>query len=255
MINYQLFQRTELLLGDDAINKINSQKVIIFGIGGVGSWCAESLIRSGINDLTIVDSDKICISNINRQIMATTKTIGEIKVEALKNRLLEINPQANITALQMVFNKDTKDCFGLEKYDYIIDSIDSLSNKILLILEATKTNSKFFSSMGAALKLDFTKIKVTEFWKIEGCPLAAIIRKKMRHRKTFPSKKFQCVFSPEVLENKGNNNSNYNSSPQEEWSCQKAQVNGTIVHTTAIFGFVLAGMIINDIVKSLNNFH
>ena len=241
------FSRTELLLGNETMNRIRSKKVIIFGIGGVGSWCAESLVRSNIEQLTIVDSDKICPTNINRQIMATSKTIGEVKVEALKNRLLEINPQANINALQIAYNKETKNLFEIEKYDYIIDCIDSLSNKILLILEATKTDSIFFSSMGAALKLDFSKIRITEFWKIDGCPLAAVIRKRMRRHKNFPSKKFQCVFSPEVLKNKGNNDINKHELVDSDWTMQKAQINGTIVHTTAVFGFILAGMVINSI--------
>ncbi|MDR3327784.1 MAG: tRNA threonylcarbamoyladenosine dehydratase [Prevotellaceae bacterium] len=263
-----LFQRTELLLGENLMNKISSKNVIIFGTGGVGSWCAESLVRSGIRRLTIVDSDRICMTNINRQIMATVETIGQVKVEALKSRLLSINPNAQITAIQAIYNKTTFDSFKIGNYDYILDCIDSLENKVLLILEATKTDAKFFSSMGAALKCDFTQIRMSEFWKINGCALAAAVRKRMRRNKTFPSKKFTCLYSPEILENKGKSQScgtekclcpkstmsiGSHELTNHEWCSQKAQINGTIAHTTAIFGFAMAGMVINDMSEITGN--
>ena len=153
-IEQAIFRRSELLLGDEAMSRIGEKRVIIFGVGGVGSWCAESLIRSGIRKLTIVDSDRVCITNINRQLMATTKTVGQVKVEALKERLLTINPSAEITALQQIFTAETAESFQLDSYDYIIDAIDSLKDKALLILMACQTKAKLFSSMGAALKLD-----------------------------------------------------------------------------------------------------
>jgi tRNA A37 threonylcarbamoyladenosine dehydratase len=177
-----IFQRTELLLGKSFVEKAAEKKVIIFGIGGVGSWCAESLIRSGIVHLTIVDSDRVCVTNINRQLMATTKTVGKVKTDVLKNRLLEINPKAVITDLQKIYSKETADFFDLDSYDFIIDAIDSFSNKIYLIQEATKSKATLFSSMGAALKMDPTRIKVAEFWKVDGCPLGAALRKRIRQK-------------------------------------------------------------------------
>ena len=138
-----IFRRAELLLGDEVMSSIGQKRVIIFGVGGVGSWCAESLVRSGITHLTIVDSDRVCITNINRQLMATSKTVGQVKVEALKERLLSINPQAEITALQQIFTAETADSFDIGSYDYIIDAIDSLKDKTLLILMATQTQAKF----------------------------------------------------------------------------------------------------------------
>jgi tRNA A37 threonylcarbamoyladenosine dehydratase len=140
-----IFNRTELLLGQDLMDRIANIRVIIFGVGGVGSWCAESLVRSGIKYLTIVDSDRICVTNINRQVMATTKTVGQVKVEALKSRLLEINPTAEINALQQIYSAETAESFRIESYDYIIDAIDSLENKVQLIRHATKTDVTFFS--------------------------------------------------------------------------------------------------------------
>ncbi len=259
--NKGIFQRTELLFGNDKMEEIARKRVIIFGIGGVGSWCAESLIRSGIRLLTIVDSDRICITNINRQLHATMLTVGEVKTDALKKRLLEINPTAEITALQKIYNTGNHDQFELDSYDYIIDAIDSLGSKVDLIRRATRTNAMFVSSMGASLKLDPTQIRVAEFWKVKGCPLGSKIRKYIR-KGELPAKPFMCIYSEEVLENRG-----YGSScgtaqclcPKEksgvgdpelddhEWCSQKAVINGTVAHITAIYGFTLAGLVIQHI--------
>ena len=258
-----IFKRTELLLGNTLMDKIASQRVIIFGVGGVGSWCAESLVRSGIRNITIVDSDRVCITNINRQLLATTKTVGKVKVEVLKERLLEINPKAEINALQQIYSPETSESFHLEEYDYIIDAIDSLTNKMDLIRTATKTKAVLLSSMGAALKIDPTKIKVAEFWQVKGCPLAAALRRKFKKSEK-PSRKFLCVYSEEVLENKGANEScgteaclcpkakNGPGDPDlvnHEWCSMKAQINGTLAHATAIFGFTLAGLVMQNICK------
>ena len=151
-IDQGIFSRAELLVGGETMERIAQKRVIIFGVGGVGSWCAESLVRSGIHQLTIVDSDCVCITNINRQLMATTKTIGQVKVDALKERLLTINPEAEITALQKIFTQETAEEFNLDSYDYIIDAIDSLKDKALLILMACRTKAKFFSSIGLSHK-------------------------------------------------------------------------------------------------------
>ena len=232
-IDSAIFRRSELLLGGEAMDRIAQKRVIIFGVGGVGSWCAESLVRSGVCHLTIVDSDCVCTSNINRQLMATTKTVGQPKVDVLKERLLSINPSAEITALQKVFNEETASEFELDSYDYIIDAIDSLKDKALLILMATRTKAKLFSSMGAALKLDSTRIKITEFWKVQGDPLARALRKKFKHLGEYPKRKFKCVYSDELI-----------SEGKDETAC------GTVAHITAIFGFMLASMVIQDNVLS-----
>ena len=245
-----IFRRSELLLGEEAMERIAQKRVIIFGVGGVGSWCAESLVRSGIRQLTIVDSDRVCITNINRQLMATTKTVGQVKAE--------------ITALQKIFSQETAEEFDLDTYDYIIDAIDSLKDKAALILLACSTKAKFFSSMGAALKLDPTRIKVTEFWKVQGDPLARALRKKFKSQGKYPKRKFQCIYSDELLENKGHNATcgteqcmcpkakngpGDQSLLNHEWCSSKAQINGTLAHITAIFGFTLAGLVIQDATK------
>ena len=261
-----IFRRSELLLGNETMERIAQKRVIIFGVGGVGSWCAESLIRSGIRQLTIVDSDRVCITNINRQLMATTKTVGQVKVEALKERLLTINPQAEIIALQKIFTLETSESFHIDNYDYIIDAIDSLKDKALLILMACQSKAKLFSSMGAALKMSPTRIQVAEFWKVKGDPLARALRRKFKSQGMFPKRKFQCVYSDELLTNRGQNATcgteqcvcpkakmgpGDPSLLNHEWCSSKAQINGTIAHVTAIFGFILAGLVIQDITNAI----
>lgn len=257
-----IFNRATLLLGEEAIKKIGEQRIIIFGVGGVGSWCAEALIRSGIKHLTIVDSDRVCVTNINRQLMATTSTVGMVKVDALKERLLSINPKAQIDAIQQIYCQDTANSFNLNEYDYIIDCIDSLKDKALLILNATKAPGRFISSMGAALKIDPTKVEVAEFWKVRGCPLARALRQKFKRSKVFPSKKFICVFSEELLKNKGAASAcgtdkcicpKTKEGPGDkallnhEWCSSKAQINGSLMHITAIFGLTIAGLVLKDL--------
>ncbi|MDE6647618.1 MAG: tRNA threonylcarbamoyladenosine dehydratase [Prevotella sp.] len=226
----EIFQRAELLLGSETMELMAQQRVIIFGVGGVGSWCAEALVRTGIRQLTIVDFDRVDITNVNRQLMATTQTIGQVKVEALKERLLSINPDAEIIALQQVFSEETAADFYLDSYDYIIDAIDSLKDKALLILMACQTKARFFSSMGAALKLNPTKIQVAEFWKVKGDPLARALRNRFKKDKCFPRRKFQCVYSDEVV--------------------STTNGKGSLVQITATFGMTLASLVIGDI---LNN--
>lgn len=252
----EIFNRTERLFGEALMEKFHNTRVIIFGVGGVGSWCAEGLIRSGIGHLTIIDPDRVCVTNINRQLMATVKTAGQVKVEALKERLLEINPHAEINAIRSYFSDETAESFSLDSYDYIIDAVDSLKNKAQLILRACQSRAVFFSSMGAAVKVDPTKIKVAEFWNVRGCPLGAALRKKFNQAETFPSHKFLCVYDDEVLPNRGVSCTGDCDScglcPTGEAPAKissKAVINGTSAHITAIFGFTLSGLVLKDLYK------
>ena len=263
-IENAVFNRTRLLLGDDAMARLSTARVIIFGVGGVGSWCAESLVRSGVRRLTIVDSDRVCITNINRQLMANLSTVGKVKVDALKEHLLLINPKAEIDARQQIFCEETAGSFDLGSYDYIIDCIDSLKDKALLIELATRTRARFFSSMGAALKLDPTRVRVAEFWSVKGCPLARALRNRFKRSKRFPARKFLCVYSDELLENKGHEAScgtekcmcpkavdgpGDASLLNHEWCSSKAQINGSLMHITSMFGVIIGGLVIEDIIK------
>ena len=239
------FNRTKLLVGDAVMAALGHVRVILFGVGGVGSWCAEGLVRSGVSHLTLVDSDCVSLSNVNRQLMATSSTVGQVKVEALRDRLLDINPNAEITALQQPYNADTAASFRMESYDYILDAIDSLKEKSDLILRATRTPAVFFSSMGAALKVDPQGVKVAEFWNVRGCPLGAALRKKYKQNHTYPGHKFRCVYDEEVLPNRGQ--ALAADASNSEWDGRKAQINGTTAHVTALFGMTLAGLVIKDV--------
>lgn len=263
-----LFQRSRLLLGSSAMQRLYSQRVILFGVGGVGSWCAESLLRSGVHRITLVDSDCVCASNCNRQLMATSQTIGQPKVEALRSRLLQINPDAEITALQKAYGRETAADFALEEYDYVIDAIDSLSEKALLIRQVTalthaQSHPCLFSSMGAALRIDPTKVTVGEFWKVQGDPLARALRNKFRKEKLFPAHKFLCVYSTEIpLKNLGaeettlrpDSVSHQEAMPEcgtgkqkpHDWHDSKIQVNGSLCPITGIFGMMLAGLVLRS---------
>ena len=235
--NKQLFARTALLLGQPVMERLAGTRVILFGVGGVGSWCAEALVRSGIGHLTMVDGDVVMPTNLNRQLPALTDTIGQPKVAVLKQRLQRINPDAQIEAVQGRYNADTAESFHLENYDFVIDAIDSVADKALLIRHATFIPTiHLFSSMGAARKLDPTRIRIAEFWKVSGDPLARVLRQRFKHDGLYPARKFLCVYSDEQLANAAD-------VPTDE-----TRANGTVAHITAIFGNMLASMVINTLV-------
>lgn len=233
-------------MGDEGMEQLRQTKVIIFGVGGVGSWCAESLVRTGLTHLTIVDGDTVCASNINRQLMATMETVGSVKVEVLRQRLLSINPDAQIAARHELFNESSVASFELDSYDIIIDAIDSLNDKASLILHSCRTKARLFSSMGAALKMDPRKVSVTEFWKVKGCPLARALRQLFKKRGERPARKFLCVYSEELLTNKGE------VSPSV---ADHKRVNGSLMHITALFGLTLAGLVVQHIYESVHSAH
>ena len=240
----ETFNRAELLLGAGVMDRLASVRVILFGVGGVGSWCAEGLVRSGVTHLTLVDADCVAPSNINRQRMATVSTVGRPKVDVLKGMLLDINPLAEITAVQARFTDATAASFGLDTYDYVIDAIDALKDKAALILHATATPATFFSSMGAACKIDPTQVRVASFWEVRGCPLGAMLRKKLRKAGTLPANDFLCVYDEELLPNLG-----AETALPEELKFDKAAHNGSLVTVTAPFGFTLASLVIQDIYR------
>lgn len=252
ILEKDIFQRTELLMGNEYMALAKKKKVIIFGVGGVGSWCAEMLVRSGVGYITLVDSDLVAVSNINRQLMATTETVGKPKVDVLKQRLLAINPYASVEAIQGIYSEDTAESFNLQHYDYIIDAIDSLSNKVHLIRYSTQMPGTLFSSMGAALKTDPTRIKVAEFWKVKGCPLAAALRTRIK-KLGGVDKKFLCVYSDEVRKNKGEDpiTNTGSATPASKWDAKKARINGTMSFLPSMVGMTLASLVVNDIDDSL----
>lgn len=244
MNHSEIFSRTALLTGSEGLGRISAAKVIIFGLGGVGSWAAESLVRSGITDITLVDADTVAPSNINRQLPALVSTVGQPKVDVMRTRLLDINPEANITAIHDFYNKSTASAFDLDSYDYVIDAIDSLSDKALLILNATSSRARLFSSMGAALKMDPLKISVAEFWKVTGCPLAAALRRRFKKTGIMPRRKFKCVYSPELLLN---HPEAVEGVTDIAMTYGKVATNGAMMHITATFGLTLASLVLSSI--------
>lgn len=227
----EFFSRSEALLGEQSMEALRSKRVIIFGVGGVGSWAAEALIRTGLTHLTLVDGDTVQASNINRQLPATRETIGMPKVEALKARLLTINPDAQISTVPEMMNDAWLQANGLSEYDYVIDAIDSVNDKVDLILYATRVRGlKIFSSMGAALRFDPTQVTTAELMAIKGDALAKAVRVRMKKLDRYPYKKVRCVYSTE--------------------QAQRCEERGSLMQVTAVFGCTLASLVIDDIRKA-----
>jgi tRNA A37 threonylcarbamoyladenosine dehydratase len=257
------FQRLALITGVEAIRKLAATKVIVFGLGGVGSWCAEALVRSGIGCIGLVDSDLICVTNINRQIQATGNTVGQFKTDALKVRLNEINPACGIITHCKVFSRDTADDFSIENYDFVIDAIDSLGPKLDLIELSVRPDKKLFSSMGMAQKLNPALLKTAGIWETHGCPLARLVRSGLRKRGFTGD--FTTVYSeerlplhPEVSTGCGGavclcpsrNTSAGSIYNGKEWCSSKKVINGSAVMVTAAAGMILASLVIRDIAGS-----
>ena len=242
MDSFDRFNRVRGLVGDEGMSALECARVIVFGVGGVGSWTAEALVRSGIGRLTIVDADCVAASNINRQLMATTSTVGRRKVDELRERLLDINPDLEITAIADRFTAENADSFSLDSYDFVVDAIDSLTDKATLILLATRLRVPLVSSMGAALKMDPTRIKVAEFWSVKGCRLAAALRNKFKRMDRRPSRKFKCVYSDEIMENRAPLIDDSGA-----MTYGKVAINGALCHITSIFGMTLAGLVIQGL--------
>jgi tRNA A37 threonylcarbamoyladenosine dehydratase len=188
------FSRTELLYGSAGMEKLKNARVAIFGIGGVGGYVAEALARSGVGALDLIDDDKICITNINRQIIATTKTIGKYKVDAAAERIAEINPQAVVNVYKTFYMPDTADQFDLTQYDYIVDAIDTVKGKLELIVNANKVRVPIISCMGAGNKTDPSRLRVSDIYSTSVCPLAKVMRYELKKRKI---KKLKVVWSDE----------------------------------------------------------
>lgn len=236
------------MLGAALMQRLAATRVALFGTGGVGSWCAEALARTGVGKLMLVDSDCVAASNINRQLMATTETIGEPKVEVLARRLKAINPALELDIRRVVYDATTADSFNLEGYDYVMDAIDSLTEKAALIRHALSIPTvTLFASMGAALKMDPAQIRTSRFRKVEGDGLARALRQKFRKTGGIPARDFLCVWSPEQRTNRGTFQEEAASIGEQDWNARKARINGTVAHTTAIFGLTLASLVIRDL--------
>ena len=244
------FSRTELLLGAEGMDKLKKARVAVFGIGGVGSFAAEALIRSGIGAVDLFDDDKVCLTNINRQLIATRKTVGKKKVEIMKERALEINPAVKVEAHETFYGADNADDFDLSVYDYIIDAIDTVSSKLVLIQRAKEKNISIISCMGAGNKLDPTKFEVADISKTSVCPLAKVVRTELRRRGI---KNLKVVYSKETPVAPVEDDDNSCKSicicpPDTKRKCTvKRQVPGSIAFVPSVAGLILAGEVIKDL--------
>lgn len=228
--------RTSLIIGEEGIDKLRNSNVIVFGVGGVGSFAAEAIARAGVGNITIVDFDDVDITNINRQIPALHSTVGKYKVEVMKERILDINPNINIKAIKEIYNEETSDKILTENYDYVVDAIDMVSSKIHLIKTCKQKNLNIISSMGMGNKLDPTKIEVSDIHKTSICPLARVIRKELRDRKI---KNLKVVYSkeePKELKKRIMNG--------------KKVTPGSISFVPSVAGLTIASVVVNDLLKN-----
>ncbi len=246
------FSRTELLIGKEGVEKLHKAKVAVFGIGGVGSFVVEGLVRAGVENFVLVDDDKVCLTNLNRQIIATRKTVGKQKVEVAKERILEINPNANVEIHQEFFMPSTDNTIFDSSIDYIVDAVDTVTAKIELIVRANKLNIPIISSMGTGNKLDPTKFEVTDIYKTSVCPLAKVMRKELKKREI---KKLKVVYSKEEpikLDDTAECSCKNNCicPPGTKRKCTvRNQVPGSISFVPSVAGLIIAGEVIKDILN------
>lgn len=239
------FSRTELLIGEEGIEKLNNAKVAIFGLGGVGSFVLEGLVRAGVQNFILVDNDEIYLSNLNRQLLATHKTIGITKVQAAKERILDINPNANVEIYQEFFMPDTKGILD-NSVSYIVDAIDTVTAKIELVMRAEKLNIPIISSMGTGNKLDPTKFEVTDIYKTTVCPLAKVMRKELKSRGI---KKLKVLFSKEEPIKSTQLAELTNNKISDSDKKTKKQVPASISFVPSVAGLIIAGEVVKDIIK------
>ncbi len=240
------FLRTEMLIGREGLDILAASRVAVFGIGGVGSFAAEALARSGLGALVLVDYDDICVTNINRQIHATTSTVGRAKVEVMRERILDINPEARVTAIKMKYNAESANTLLQKDYDYVIDAIDMVTAKLDLITRCASMGIPIISSMGAGNKLDPTLFKVADIYETNTCPLAKVIRKELRKRNINALKVVYSVESP--ISQRINSEDEW----AEEGSCDKKgaarkNVPGSISFVPSVAGLILAAEVIKDL--------
>lgn len=244
------FSRTELLFGKEAMDKLANARVAVFGVGGVGGFTVEALARSGVGTFDIIDDDKVCLTNINRQIIATRKTVGKYKVDVMKERILEINPKAVVNTYQCFYTPETADQFDFSKYTYVVDAIDTVTGKIDLVMKAQAAGVPIMSSMGAGNKLDPTKFEVTDIYKTSVCPLAKVMRRELKARRV---KKLKVVYSKELVRKPIEDMSiscraNCICPPGAERKCtDRRQIPGSTAFVPSVAGLIIAGEVIKDI--------
>ena len=244
------FSRTELLLGKEAMEKLKNAKVAVFGIGGVGGYVCEALVRSGVGAFDLIDDDKVCLTNLNRQIIATRKTIGKYKTDVMKDRILEINPDARVEVHKCFFLPENADEFPFEEYDYIVDAVDTVTAKISLVMKAQEMNVPIISSMGAGNKLDASQFSVADIYKTKVCPLAKVMRRELKKRGV---KKLKVVYSEEqptrpVEDMAISCRTNCICPPGAAHKCtERRDIPGSVAFVPSVAGLIIAGEVVKDL--------
>lgn len=245
------FSRTELLLGKEAMEKLKNAKVAVFGIGGVGGYVCEALVRSGVGAFDLIDDDKVCLTNLNRQIIATRKTVGKYKTDVMRDRILEINPDARVEVHKCFFLPENADEFPFEEYDYIVDAVDTVTAKISLVMKAQEMNVPIISSMGAGNKLDASQFRVADIYKTKVCPLAKVMRRELKKRGV---KKLKVVYSEEqptrpVEDMAISCRTNCICPPGAAHKCtERRDIPGSVAFVPSVAGLIVAGEVVKDLV-------
>lgn len=250
------FSRTQLLIGEAAINKLQKSRVAVFGIGGVGGYVCEALVRSGVGAFDLVDDDKVCLTNLNRQIIATRKTVGKYKADVMKERMLDINPDVDVRIHRCFFLPENADDFPFDEYDYVVDAVDTVTAKIELILRAKAHNVPIISAMGAGNKLDPGRFKIADIYQTSVCPLARVMRRELKKRHV---KNLKVVYSDEQpirpLEDMSIScRTGCICSPGAQHKCtERRDIPGSTAFVPAVAGLMIAGEIVKDLSKTVQD--
>lgn len=246
------YSRTQLLLGKEAMEKLHNSRVAVFGIGGVGGYTVEALARSGVGALDLIDDDKVCLTNLNRQILATRKTVGKYKVDVAEERIHDINPDAVVNTYKTFYMPDTADQFDFSQYDYVVDAIDTVKGKLELVMQAQATGTPIISCMGAGNKLDPTRFRVADIYKTSGCPLARVMRTALRKREV---KHLKVVYSDEIptrpIEDMSIScRSHCICPPGAKHKCtERRDIPGSTAFVPSVAGLIIAGEVVKDLAK------
>lgn len=244
------FSRTQLLLGGEAMKKLSESRVAVFGVGGVGGYACEALVRSGVGHLDLIDDDKVCLTNLNRQIIATRKTVGKYKTDVMKERMLEINPEVDVTIHKCFFLPENADEFPFSEYDYVIDAVDTVTAKLELVMKCKELNVPIISSMGAGNKLDASAFRVADIYKTKMCPLAKVMRRELKKRGV---KKLKVVYSEEkptrpIEDMSVSCRTNCICPPGAAHKCtERRDIPGSVAFVPSVAGLIIAGEVVKDL--------
>ena len=244
------FSRTQLLLGGEAMKKLSESRVAVFGVGGVGGYACEALVRSGVGHFDLIDDDKVCLTNLNRQIIATRKTVGKYKTDVMKERMLEINPEVDVTIHKCFFLPENADEFPFSEYDYVIDAVDTVTAKLELVMKCRELNVPIISSMGAGNKLDASAFRVADIYKTKMCPLAKVMRRELKKRGV---KKLKVVYSEEkptrpIEDMSVSCRTNCISPPGAAHKCtERRDIPGSVAFVPSVAGLIIAGEVVKDL--------